>query len=214
MERMVATRLRWYLEKKYILNKHQSGFRERRRPSDHLLHLHDTVYKALANQRSVLAVFLDIEKAFDIVRTNTLLLKLLKCGVQGFMFNFLKAFLSNRTFQVRVSSTPSQVKVLQNGVPQGSVLSPLLFAIMINDLPSCFNSSAALFADDLCLWEVGTDIPHLNKLTQTSLNKVETWCETNGFKISVKKSAAILFTKKQKYITCNLRSSFGPGKTI
>ena len=76
------------------------------------------------------------------------------------------------------------------------------------------NSSAALFADDLCLWKVGTDIPHLNKLTQASLNKVEAWCETNGFKISVKKSAAILFTKKHTYITCNLRSSFGTGKTI
>ena len=153
----------------------------------------------------------------DMVHTITLLLKLLKCGVQGFTFNFLKAFLSNRTFQVRTSSRPSQVKVLQNGVPQGSVLSSLLFAIMINDLPTCFNSSAALFADDLCLWEVGTDIPHLNKLTQASLNKVEAWCETNGFKISVKKSVAILFTKKrkkQKYITCNLRSSFGTGKTI
>ena len=94
------------------------------------------------------------------------------------MFNFLKAFLSNRTLQVRVFSTPSQVKVLQNGVSQGSVLSPLSFAIMINDLLTCFNSSAALFADDLCLWEVGTDIPHLNKLTQASLNKVEAWCET------------------------------------
>ena len=152
------------------------------------------------------------------VHTNTLLLKLLKYGVQGFMFNFLKAFLSNRTFQVRVSSTPSQVKVLQNGVPQGSVLSPLLFAIMINDLPTSFNSSAALFADDLCLWEVATDISHLNELTQASLNKVEPWCETNEFKILVKKSAAILFTKKktkkQKYITCNLRSSFGTGKAI
>ena len=114
------------------------------------------------------------------------------------MFNFLKAFFSNRTFQVRVSSTPSQVKVLRNGVPQGSVLSPLLFAIMINDLHTCFNSSAALFADDLSLWEVDTDIPHLNKLTQASLSKVEAWCETNGFEISVKKSAAILFTKKRK----------------
>ena len=172
MERMVAARFRWYLETNNVVNKHQSRFRERRRPTDHLLRLHDIVYKALVNQRSVLAVFLDIEKAFDMVYTNTLLLKLLKYGVQGFMFHFLKAFLSNRTFHVRVSSTPSQVKVLQNGVPQGSVLNPLLFAIIINDLPTCFNSSATLFADDLCLWEVGTDIRHVNKLTQASLNKV------------------------------------------
>ena len=198
MERMVAVRFRWYLEKNNILNKYQSGFRERRRPIDHLLNLHDTVYKALANQRSVLAVFIDIKKAFDMVHKDTLLLKLLKIGIQGFMFNFLRSFLSNRTFHVKVSSTPSQIKTLQNGVPQGSGLSPLLFAIMINDLPSCFNSSAALFADDLCFWEVGTDIQHLNDLTQASLNNVEAWCETNGFKISVNKSAALLFTKKRK----------------
>ena len=125
MERMVAAQLRWYLEKNNILNKYQSGFRERRRPIDHLLNLHDTVYKALANQRSVLAEFIDIEKAFDMVHKDTLLLKLLKIGIQGFMFNFLRSFLSNRTFQVKVSSTPSQIKTLQNGVPQGSVLSPL-----------------------------------------------------------------------------------------
>ena len=200
MERMVAARarLRWYLEKNNILNKYQSGFRKRRRPIDHLLNLHDTVYKALANQRSVLAVFIDIEKAFDMVHKDTLLLKLLKTGIQDFMFNFLRSFLSNRTFQVRVSSTSSQIKILQNGVPQGSVLSPLLFAIMINDLPSCFNSSAALFADDLCFWEMGTDIQHLNNLTQASLNNVEAWCETNEFKISGNKSAAVSFTKKRK----------------
>ena len=132
------------------------------------------------------------------VHKDTLLLKLLNIGFQGFMLNFLKSFLSYRTFQVRVSSTRSHVKILQNGVPQGSVLSLLLFAVMINDLPSCFTSSAALFADDLCLWEVGSNIQHLNKLTQASLNKIRTWWEINGFKISVNKSAALLFTKKRK----------------
>ena len=64
---MVTVRLRWYLERNNMHNQYQSAFRERRKPLDHLLRLHDTVHKALANQRSVLAVFLDIEKAYDLV---------------------------------------------------------------------------------------------------------------------------------------------------
>ena len=64
MERMVSVRLRWYLENNNFLQHYQSAFRERRRPVDHLSRLHDTVFKALANQISVLAVFVDIEKAY------------------------------------------------------------------------------------------------------------------------------------------------------
>ena len=69
---MVTVRLRSYLESNNLLNQYQSAFRERRRPLDHLVRLHDTVHKALANQRSVLAVFLDIEKAYDLVYKDIL----------------------------------------------------------------------------------------------------------------------------------------------
>jgi len=117
--------------KNNILNR---SFRDRRRPLDHILRLHDTVHKALNNQRSVLAVFLDIEKAYDLVCRNVLLLKLLNVGINGNMFNFIRYFLTNRSFRIRVSSTLSTVKSLKNGIPQGSVLSPLLFSVMINDL--------------------------------------------------------------------------------
>ena len=69
---------------------------------------------------------------------------------------------------------------------------------MINDLPTCLNSEVALFEDDVCFWETGTDIKVLNKLAQSSLNKINAWCIINGFKISINKSAALLFTKKRK----------------
>ena len=68
---------------------------------------------------------------------------------------------------------------------------------MINDLPGCFTSTAALFADDLCFWEVGTNVHELNGSIQTSLNKIATWCKYNGL-ISIPKSSAMLFSKKQK----------------
>ena len=165
-KRKVTVRLRWYLESNNLLNQYQSAFRERRRPLDHLLRLHDTVHKALANQRSVLADFLDIEKAYDLVYKDII----------------------NKTIKLG----------LHNGIPQGSVLSPLLFAVMINDLPTCLNFEVAPFADDVCFWETDTDIKVLNKLAQSSLSKINAWCNTNGFMMSINKSAALLFTKKRK----------------
>ena len=116
------TRLRRFLEKNILLHTLQSGFRSRRRTTDRLLRLHDATYKASANKRSVLTVFLDIEKAYDVACREALLLKLLQRGISAEMFNFMKTFLTNRTFQVRIDSSYSQSKDLENGLPQGSIL--------------------------------------------------------------------------------------------
>ena len=144
---IVAKRLRWYLQKNNLINILQSGFRSRRRTTDHLLRLHDAIYEAIANKRSVLSVFLEIEKAYDMVCREALLLKLLQLGITGEIFSFIKSFLTNRSFQVRIDSSYSEVKNLENGVPQGSILSPILFSILINDLPDVFSCPAALYAE-------------------------------------------------------------------
>ena len=103
------------------------------------------------------------------------------------MINFITAVLTNRSFQVLAHS---QVKNFHIGIPQGSVLSPLLFAVIISDLPTSLNFEVALFADDMCFWETNIDIKILIKLAQASLNKINPWCNINGFKISINKSAA------------------------
>ena len=124
---------------------------------------------------------------------DVLLSKLLRFGISGRMIRFIHSFLSNRTFQVRLGSTLSLTKRLENGTPQGSVLSPILFSLMIIYLPERMTSPAALYADDFCFWECGSNITLLNQLCQRSLFKVCNWCEECGFKISCTKSNAVLF---------------------
>ena len=104
----MANRLKWFAEKRNLISSVQCGFRSKRRTTDQLLRLHDTIFKALANKRSILAVFLDVEKAYDTVYTPALLLKLYKASINGRMFNFIQQFVANRSFQVRVNSTLSK----------------------------------------------------------------------------------------------------------
>jgi len=87
-------------------------------------------------------------------------------------------------------------KQLDTGTPQGSILSPLLLTIVLNNLLGNITSSSALYAGDFCFWESGSHIEHLFKRCQDSLIKVDKWCTKWGFKLSVSKSAAVLFTKK------------------
>jgi len=131
MEKMIVSRLKWCLEYCKILGMPQSGLKNRRRTTDHILRLHDTVQKSLANRHHVLAIIIDLEEACDMV----LLFKLVQMGINGIMFNFINSFLSRRTCQVRLGSPLSSTKTLENGIPHGSVLSPILFTIAINDLP-------------------------------------------------------------------------------
>ena len=125
MEKMVVNRLKWYLEFYSLNNNVQFAFRHRRKTTDHTMQLYDIVTKSLANEHHILEVFIDIEKAYDKVSKDALLLNI---GINGNMFTFIRSFLSNWSFQVRVGSTLSQVKYPANGIPQGSILSPVLFS--------------------------------------------------------------------------------------
>jgi len=207
-EKIIVCRLNWFLEYHNVLHISQSSFRQRRRTTDHLLPLHDAIHKSMANKHNVLSVFIDIEKAYDMANKEVLLSKLLSYGISGRMFHFIRSFLSNRTFQIRIGSTLSMNKRLENGTPQGSVLSPILFSLMINDLPKRITSRAALCVDDFCFWECGSDITLLNRL-QRSLTKVCKCCEDCGFKPSSTKSAAVLFARKHNSELISLRLQDG-----
>jgi len=201
MEKVVGQRLKLYLEYHSLLHLKQSGFRARRRTTDHILRLHDAVQKAFANKHNVLAVFIHIEKAYDMVNKTVLVSKLLKLSINGEKcgVSFSRSFLDDFG-----SSFPG-VKVSANGHPQRSILSPILFSIMINDISCHVFSPSALYADDLLFWERSGDIKLLEERCQESLSKVAAWCISSGFLISPPKSAAVLLeTWKRKPLSVRL----------
>lgn len=132
MERMITDRLVYVLEKEGKLSPYQSGFRVGRGTMDPVMCLEGEIKKAQSNKESVIAVFFDIEKAYDMLWREGLMLKLEEMGTGGRMFNWISDFHKQRTIRVRVGDSVSSQEIIENGTPQGSVISPVLFIIMIN----------------------------------------------------------------------------------
>ena len=194
-ETMLNQRLLWFLETNNKLRNNQSGFRRYHSTLDHLITISDTINKALCNKQSTLALFLDITKAYDMVNTEGLLIKLHQIGIQGRAFLWIKEFLCNRCHQVQVNTSLSSFKKSENGVPQGSVISPLLFNIMINDIPLPANSNNSLFADDIAIWEPRKNVKQANKNLQKHLDKIIEWSAQWGIQFSAPKTKLIEFGK-------------------
>ena len=115
------------------------------------------------------------------------------------MYGWIRDFLSDRTIQVRVGRELSDTFVLQNGTPQGSVLSPILFLVMINDLPDSGNDvKLSIFADDCCMWRSGDKLANDSEIIQKYFDKFQVWCNRWGFRISETKTTAVVFTTKRK----------------
>jgi len=197
LERLVTNRLSYFVEKNNLLTNVQTGFRKGRSTIDHLIRLQDTINKYNHNNGYTLAVFIDFQSAYDMMWRNGLLIKLRKMGIKGNVFTYIKNFLSNRTIQVRIGNEMSATYTLEEGTPQGSVISSLLFLIYINDLADKIKETeTTLYADDSGLFSSGRDLNVLIRKMQNSLNKLADWCEMNGFKISVDKTVAVLFTHR------------------
>jgi len=179
-KKMVVNRLKWYLEFYSLLNDVQSGFRHRRKTTDHIMRLHDIVTKSLAINITFWQCSLTLRK--KTIRFLKMLYHSTKIGINENMFSFTHSFLSDRSFQVWVGSSLSQIKYPANGIPQGSILSPVWFSILINDLPGGIRSRTALYADDFSCWESGSRIRQLNDLCQQSLTKVENGVISGAFK--------------------------------
>ena len=197
MEKMVKQRLMNFLETKNLIVNYQFGFQKSRSTLDPLTHLEYAIRDTIIWDKYLIVVFLDIEKAFDMVWTYGLLQELYDLGLRGNLPNFIKNFLSNRTIQVKIEAYISSKFNLENGLPQGSIISVALFLIAINKMfKNCTETDNRLFCDDGCFWSQHTDLDIAETKIQDTLNKLTKWSKETGLKFSTQKSVYCIFTHK------------------
>ena len=195
-EKLLAFRLTNHLHTHNILSPHQFGFREKYSTELAVNDIHEKLLHNLDNGLNSCTIFLDLAKAFDSVSHSILLDKLKKYGVRGIALQLFQSYLTNRTQYVKVNGVKSSCQPILFGVPQGSILGPLLFLIFINDLPDATSLYVKLFADDTFLCAQNTNFTLLQSEVNTELNKVATWLLSNKLTLNISKSKFMIITRK------------------
>ena len=202
-----------YLNKFELLYPHQYGFRPGFNTTQPLIQFLDRIYKGFNKDIPdyTLGIFLDLKKAFDTTDHNILLTKLNNFGFRGEAFYWFKSYLSNRTQYVSINGIDSNIQTINCGVPQGSVLGPILFLLYINDMPRSTNLFTSLFADDTGLFLSSPDLNNLISKANKELEKVATWFNSNKLTLNISKTKYLIF-KSKKMVISNLSSNLKIGK--
>jgi exonuclease III len=195
LEKIVAFQMIRYLEGNKMLYQHQYGFRRSRDTQQPLIHLINKVYDGLNKPQSEYSacVFLDLKKAFDTCDIPILLSKLKHYGFKGVSAKWFQNYLTNRKQYVEINGVKSEEKVLTHGVPQGSVIGPILFLLYINDLPNSTTLFCSLFADDTIFCKTSSNLDTIKKLLNEELDKASVWFRANKLSLNVSKTKFMVF---------------------
>ena len=205
-ERLVQGRLIHYVEEHGLLPKSQAGFRRGRCTTDHLVKLGEHMRRAHARRRAMLSCFFDISKAFDTMWHAKLLHRLKTAGIPPNIYRFLQAFLDGRTIAVRWNGVVSNRRSIDTGVPQGSVISPLLFTLMLADVGKRLrkDTQITVYADDIAIWRTtrmrrlrknGTLQKAEHRRFQDEVDKVVSFLQQSGFLLAPDKTVFLPFMR-------------------
>ena len=202
IEKLLYQRLYSFLEENKCLYENQFGFRNHHSTNHALITITEKIRKTLDNNEYMCGIFLDFQKAFDTVNHKILLSKLNYYGVRGITLDLFESYLTSRKQFTHVNGTDSPTVINTYGVPQGSVLGPLLFLIYINDLHKVVkHSTTHHFADDTNLLYPNASLKTINKHVNHDLRLIVHWLRANRISLNVDKTEIIIFRPKRKTIT-------------
>ena len=192
-EKAVYNRLLSYLDHNLIVINNQYGFRQKHSTYMAILDLYEKISKAVDKNEFGVGIFIDLSKAFDTLDHSILLSKLEFYGVRGITLKWFQSYLSNRKQYVSYNGASSCSKVITCGVPQGSILGPLLFVLYINDIVNCSSILRfILFTDDTNLFYSSQNLLDLTRIVNTELYYLSEWFRANKLSLNLKKKQ-ILF---------------------
>jgi len=164
-----------------------------------LIELIEKITSATENKQYTVRVFIDLSKALDTINHSLLLSKSFNCGIRGPAYQWLKSYLSNRQQFVQINGQKSELKDIICGVPQGSVLGPLLFILFINDL--CEVSKVLqflMFADDTNIFYSGNNLSEIIENISLEMVKIKEWFDKNKFCLNWEKTKYMIFGNRKR----------------
>ena len=201
-EKIMYNRLESYILYKNILINNQYGFRHLHSTYMAMLDMVNKVTESIENREVSIGIFIDLSKAFDTLNHNILLSKLEHYGIRGIPLLWLKDYLTNRKQFVCYNSASSLMRPITCGVPQGSILGPLLFILYVNDIVNCSKLlHFILFADDTNLFFSSKNYNDLMLTVNTELGKLSEWFRANRLSLNVAKTNYVLFGKRKKCLS-------------
>ena len=204
LERAILKRYLAWLDQINMLANVQCGFRQHRQTKDQILRLLQDGISAFNKEQKLGGLFVDIKQAFDGVWHDGLLFKLNQHKIPNYLGKWTQNYLKDRQFQVRSSNTFSAKRNIETGVPQGSVLGPVLFIIFFNDIvktsPSPHDPQLALFADDVAAWVASRSLKVIQLRLQKQLDHIEHWMSEWRTQLSTSKTVFTIFNKSNKFI--------------
>ena len=195
LEKAVYTQVFDFVQARMILHEQQSGFRPRHSTNTALLDVRDYLLQNIEEGYLTGALYLDLKGAFDSVSHQILIYKLSMYGLSDNELNWFRDYFTDRQQCVKISGVTSDYRPVSRGVPQGSLLGPLLFSLFINDLcelPFNINTKIALYADDTAIFYKSRSISVAEKILQKELQTVSLWLKKNELSLNVKKTKAMV----------------------
>nr|VZI11078.1 unnamed protein product [Spirometra erinaceieuropaei] len=205
MEAIVKKAIQQFCEENNILQDFQHGFRRGRSCLSNLLSCLDIWTRALEEGFEVDVVYIDFRKAFDTVPHQRLLHKLSDMGIRGDLLNWIRAFLVGRKQRVCIGDDMSEWVNVTGGVPQGSVLGPLLFILYVNDSLKELDCGKIMFADDVKLWQV-IKVPNDQRSLQDNLHRLQAWSKKWLLDFNVEKCAVLHLRPTNSHSNESLRT--------